>query len=146
MSAPQEKKIPSGLLLLRYGYFVNAILFLLTSFSLQNKIFILGFQANNFFQAVLRILLVAVFFGLFIGFVLLSTVFYYEAVVLHFFFAVNSLLVVFTDIIPCEPFFKIDLVHISHFVMPQERVIAALNFFCNILIVAYLFAKRKHFR
>jgi hypothetical protein len=153
-----KKNLPLGISLLRIFYTINAFLFLITSiiFFEYLDILIFGKVMPPIAAGLIRLILITFPAYLVLVISLLKKECYHSAIVYHLFFILNGLSILFYLLnqnlklkpfleIAVKPEYRVNSMIGLFGISSQAYVIQIFGIFINILIIAYLFKKRKVF-
>ena len=140
-----KKEIPQGIELLFYIYLLNTVLYIISLALFENRILILGNEANYFLAWLVRLCLIVI--PLYIAFRLMSLRkdAFFAAVLFHSYFLINNLSS-FLESMHCgQTLVRITGLYGLAIYSPQQIFVIFLNSLLNILILIYLIYKREYF-
>jgi len=153
-----KKNLPLGISLLRIFYAINAFLFLITSiiFFEYLDVLIFGKVMPPMAAGLIRLILIAFPVYLVLAISLLKKECYPTVTIYHLFFALNGISTLFYFLnqnlklkpfleIAIKPEYRVNSMIDLFGVSTQAYVIQIFGILINILIIAYLFKKRKIF-
>ena len=140
-----RKPAPLGIKLLTYVYLVNVLLYSLSILLFNNRILVLGLQANPFFSWLIRIFFL--FLPVYLAYDLrrLKIRAWICAAVFHLFLIVNGITIFLECANKMPALLRITGIFEPAFYTPSQIIILWLNSVINVMILGYLYEERELF-
>lgn len=140
-----RKPTPLGIKLLSYVYLVNVLLYSLSILLFNNRILVVGSQANLYVSWIIRIFFLLLPIYLAYELRRLKKRAWFTAIAFHLFLIVNGITIFLECANKMPSLLRITGVFEPAFYTPSQIIILWLNSVINVMILGYLYEERDLF-